>query len=230
MDFQLDKLNKINVIIADDHPIFREGLLRLLKKLPYIDKIVEANNGVGVMKQLKEQHADLVLLDIHMPIKNGVETLIEIKQLNSAIKVIALSMSSSEEHIFIMQTSGVDGYLLKNVRLPELKRAIENVMEGTNYFTPVVANILFKPMIKEEYSLVNPDLKIELTEREKGVLVLICEQYSSSEIAEKLDIAENTVKRHRNALMEKTGSKNLGGLVLFAVRTGLYKTIDKKEL
>jgi DNA-binding NarL/FixJ family response regulator len=219
----MDEIRKYNVIVADDHSIFRVGLMNILSHLPVVSRIDEASNGMEVLKLLKKRPYDIVFMDIEMPVLNGIDTLQKIRALQYPVKIITLSMFSSENYIMAMYDQEVNGYILKNTNHQELNRAIDLVMDNQQYYCPEVANILFKRLIKKE----KPSEKdeIELSEREEEILLLICQQFSSTEIGERLCISEKTVKRHRQKLIEKTGMKNLAGLVIFAIKKG-YIRID----
>ena len=185
-------MEKLNIIIADDHYIFRKGLKRLISRIHFAGLIEEASNGKEVIELLSFSTYHLVLLDIEMPVLNGIETLEIIRNKYPAVKVMMLSSFSDEGQIEELYKRKIDGYLLKNVDFSELKRALENVMEGKEYFCQEVANKLFNTLLpKEEES---PD---QLTEREKEILLMLCDQCSSHEIDEKLNLSTRTVDRLR---------------------------------
>ena len=211
-------MEKLNIIIADDHYIFRKGLKRLISRIHFAGLIEEASNGKEVIELLAFSTYHLVLLDIEMPILNGIETLEIIRKKHPKVKVMMLSSFSDEGQIEELYKRKIDGYLLKNIDFSELKRALENVMEGKEYFCQEVANKLFKSLLHKEEG--NQD---QLTEREKEILLMLCDQCSSQEIAEKLDLSTRTVDRFRENLLEKTASKNSIGLALYAVRNGIKK-------
>lgn len=222
--FSSNYLNNLKILVADDHSIFRHGLSSLLKNIPFVNKIDEASNGVEVLKALNKTKYDVLFLDIEMPIMNGIDTLQEVKLHSRAPKVIVLSMFSNENYIMDMHDKGMNGYLLKNTTILELKRAIELVMEGEPYYSPEVREILLSSLLKREKAhAFNHNHSLDLSDREVDVLLMICEQYSTFEIAEKLFISEHTVKRHRTSLLEKTGAKNSAGLVVYAVKNNLKK-------
>ena len=214
--------NKLRVIVADDHSIFRLGLVNILKAIPFVKEIKEAENGAEVLKMLKYKACDVVFLDIEMPIMNGIETLKELRTRSvfNKIKVIALSMHSSEEHIMDMYAKDVNAYLLKNTTYFEVKRTLELVTQNQQYFCPEVTSVIAKNLIKKDKDNSLQSSNTDLSESEKKILMLICEQFSNGEIAERLDISEYTVKRHRQNLMLKVGVKNTVGLVLYAMRKG----------
>jgi DNA-binding NarL/FixJ family response regulator len=214
-------MRKLSIIIADDHTIFRTGLKRYMGKIYLAGTIEEASNGKEVLELLAFSSYDLVLLDIEMPVLNGIETLERIREKYSSVKVIMLSSFSSEGQIEELYKRKIDGYLLKNADLSELRRALTNIAEGKQYFCQDVANKLFTRILPahEEKRMADSIL----TEREKEILLLLCEQYSSEEIAKKLSLSPRTIDRFRENLLLKTESRNSVGLALFAVRTGIKK-------
>jgi len=219
-------ISKLKVLIADDHSFFRLGLKVTLSQLPYIRKIEEASNGVEVLKLLERNHYDIVFMDIQMPEMDGVEAVRQIRLQDNKTRIIALSMHASENYVMDLHSQNINGYLLKDTDLEEVKRAIENVMDGYQYFNPEVREILFSALVKKDRlasALSKSEPAMEITTREHDVLKLICDQYATSEIAAKLFVSENTVKFHRENLLEKTSSRNLAGLVLFAVKHGIYR-------
>lgn len=216
---------RINIILADDHELFRDGLKALLKRTTLIREIWDASNGRETIDLLKEHpECDLVLLDIEMPVMNGCETARFIRKEFPEVKIVILSMFFNDELIFEMFENDVNGYLLKNTSLQELKKALALIRDGAEYFCPAVSNILFKNLLRKNKN--NPVLSLNLSEREKEILLLVCRQFTNDEISQKLYISENTVKTHRRSIMEKTGSRNSAGLVTYALRWNLITLED----
>lgn len=213
---------KINVLIADDYSIFRIGLKDILSTLPNKNNIDEASNGTELMKRFENSpyKYDILFLDISIPMMEGYECLKLIRSKYPKVKIIVLSISGNENHIPRMYELDVDGYLCKNTDGNELRKAVSEVMNGEKYFCKEAANILLKKMsIKKR----NPKLSDHfLSDREKDVLKLICEQKSTPEIANALSISNKTVNRHRQNLLEKLNVKNSIGLVLYAVNQGIF--------
>ena len=208
----------IRLIIADDHEIFRKGLRIILNELDEVKVIAEAQNGNEVFEILKHQRADLILMDIRMPVMDGIETTRKITERFPDVKVIALTMFEEISYFNQMIEAGAQGFLLKKTNKDELQRAIKLVIEGENYFS------------EEFISNVNRNLRpasrivgIELTDREQEVLELICKGMSNAEISKFLGVSARTVDGHRAHLLEKTGAKNSPHLVMFAIKHGLIK-------
>lgn len=215
-------MEKVNIIIADDHFIFRLGLKRLVGRIPFVGNITEAEDGTQVINCLETGNHDIVLLDIHMPKLDGIDTLAIIRQRFPAVKVIILSMFCNEDQIEVLYEYKMDGYLNKAVSYPELSLALKNVIEGGHYFCKEVGNVLFRTLpLKNEMSKKNAN--ISFTEREKEILQLICEQFSSEDIASKLNISTRTVARIRENLIDKACVRNTAGLVLYAIKNAIVK-------
>lgn len=214
-----------NILLVDDHKIIREGIKHYLESIENVNVIGEAQNGNQALEWLKTNAQDvtIALLDIGMDGMNGIELCGEISEKYPHIKSIALSMFSEPHHIKQMMQSGAKGYLLKNSTQEELKEALEAVASGKTFFTSEVTNIVMSSMTgnsKKSYSKVS--VEMPLTERELEVLELIMKEFSNNEIADALFISPRTVDAHKRNLLEKTGSKNLAGLVMYAVHHRLF--------
>lgn len=214
---------KVNVIIADDHVIFKDGLKSSLKKIPFVGQVHQCNNGQDVINILEKVKADLVFMDVEMPVMNGIETVKWIKANMPHIAVIMLTMFNNQRYIMQLYDMGVTGYLLKNTNVNELQKAIAMVKQGDNYYCQEVQEVIFKNLLRRDKPNAGDAIVEKITNREMDVLKLICEQDSTDEIADKLFISPLTVKRHRQILMEKTQSKNLAGLVVFAIQHNIYR-------
>lgn len=214
---------KLNVIIADDHVIFRDGLKSSLKKIPFVGQVHQCDNGQDVINILEKTKVDLVFMDVEMPVMNGIETVKWIKANMPHIAVIMLTMFNNQRYIMQLYDMGVTGYLLKNTNVNELQKVIAMVKQGDNYYCQEVQEVIFKNLLRRDKPNVGDVTVEKITNREMDVLKLICEQDSTDEIADKLFISPLTVKRHRQILMEKTQSKNLAGLVVFAIQHNIYR-------
>ncbi len=211
---------KINVVIADDHKLFRKGIRSLLEEFPLVNKIYEAGNGMELLELLKQLDTlpEIILLDIQMPVMNGIDAQRRIRQLYPLQKVIILTMEDDEQFIMHMISEGVSGYLLKDAEPDELEEAIVKVVKNDFYFPPGLAQLVLKST-RQKHNL-KQDLP-EFSDRELEVLDLICREFTAPEIAEKLEISPRTVEGHRRKLLEKSGSKNIAGLVVFALKNNL---------
>ncbi len=201
------------IIIADDHQIVLDGYESILKTEPQIKIIATANNGQQVLEILGSSDIDMVLLDLNMPILNGLETTKLIKLKYPKVKILILTMFEDAMHIKEMIDAGVDGYLLKNSSKSTLIRAIDSIMEGKPFFdAEVTKNILnnFKQTI-----IIEND-KVVLSERELEIITLVAQGKSNSDIAEKLFISPHTVKTHRKNINFKLNIHNAAELIHFA--------------
>ena len=212
-------MEKIRVIIADDHQLFRNGLKILLNAFPEFEVTAEASNGEEFLKILKNTEADVALMDINMPEMDGIEATRKGLKICPEINIIALSMYGEEEYYYKMVDAGAKGFLLKDSDISEVKEAILTVRKGGNYFSQeLLYHVIQKIKYREHESK-----SANLSKREKEILFKICEGLSNQEIAEALFISKRTVDKHRANLLGKTNSKNTAGLVVFAVKHNLYR-------
>ena len=212
-------MKKISIYIVDDHSLFRAGLKMLLSNLDYIDKIYEAENGQQFIDELAANPVDIAMLDIEMPVMNGVQAARLAKEILPGIKMIALSMYSDENYYLNMFESGVCGFLLKNSSFQEVKKAILDVYNGKSYISIEILNNILKHPQKSNS---NNDVG-KITDREMEILDLICKGHTNSEIADILILSKRTVDKHRENLLQKTESKNTANLVIFAIRNGYWE-------
>ncbi len=212
-------MKKIDIWIVDDHSLFRDGLKFLLSQLEYTGMIYEAGNGAELIERLPSEPADIILMDIEMPVMNGITATEEALKIDSRIKIIALSMYSDESYYTSMIEAGVSGFLLKHSGFDEVKQAITDVFQGKNYFSPqILQSIVCKVSAKHHSS--HDDFG--LTGRETEILYYICKGFSNLQIAEKLSISKRTVDKHRENLLQKTGSGNTASLVIFAIKNHYF--------
>ncbi len=211
----------IRIAIADDETLFRKGMQILLADFDGLEVSMEAGNGRELLDQLEktEELPDVILLDLNMPELNGVETAKILQEKFPEIKVIVLSTYFSKEFISKMLELGASGYLPKNSAPEEVEQAIREVHEKGFSYTQPVMEVVRDSLTRKKKSRVafGPDL----TSREKEILELICKQYTTQEIGEKLFISSRTVDGHRNNLLQKLGCRNTAGLVVFAVQNQL---------
>lgn len=204
----------ISVIIADDHVIFRKGLVTILNEIQTIKVVAEASNGQSLLNSLKTKDADVILMDINMPTMDGIEATKKLRDKYPHIKVIALTMHEEIGYFNKMIEAGANGFLLKKTNRDQLEEAINTVFSGGTYFAEEFVISINKP-------LASPNENIKLSAREKEVLDFICKGYSNHEIAKTLGLSQRTIDGHRSRLFEKTGAKNAPHLVFFAVKNGL---------
>jgi DNA-binding NarL/FixJ family response regulator len=216
-------MSVINIAIADDHFIFRSGLKRCLEFSDAVTIVSEAADGKELLRQLATQKTDIVLTDIHMPVMDGIEATRYIREFYPQIKVLALSMSEEEDIIVKAIQAGVNGYLVKSVDPEEIARAIGCIIESGYYFNKYVSAAMARQLSrKNETPGQHP--RDDLNFREKEVLKLVCEERTNVEIAQQLFVSPRTVEGYRSRLIEKSGARNIAGLVLFAIKIGIIKS------
>ncbi|MBS1526959.1 MAG: response regulator transcription factor [Bacteroidetes bacterium] len=215
-------MKPINLAIADDHKIFRNGLKATLEDYPDLKLIIEASNGKELIGQMATQVPDVVLMDIKMPEMDGMQTTAYLREHFGQVKVLTLSMHNEDKYIVDMMKAGASGYLLKNAEPEEIIEAIATVYNKGFYFNEHLSVTLIKQLVGPGSYTENPGQQnIELNDREIEILRLVCQEYSNQEIADKIFLSVRTVEGYRARLFEKTGSKNLVGLVIFAIKKGI---------
>lgn len=213
----------IRLIIADDYPLFKEGLQLLLRHYPQLVIIGEADNGEQVLALIEKEQPNVVITDIQMPVLNGIELTKIIKRDYPKIHVIALTMYEDEHLITDMLEAGATGYLRKNTSKEELVDAIEMVNAGKTYFCNSTSMQLSKAVAAMKANHFHHLNNLHFTENELEIIKLICEQYASKEIAGITHLAHRTIEKYRDRIMEKIGAKNVVGVVIYAIKHGIYK-------
>lgn len=215
--------DRLKILIADDHKIMRSGIrLTLESQNVFSPEIKEVSNGEEVLENIQQEQFDVVLLDVNMPVKNGIAVTRSMKGMKIKTPVLALTMHNEPHIIKQMVDAGVDGYLLKNCGIEELTSAITTVISGKKYYTNEAAQVLLSKKVhlktEDDYSF---PAKSILTLREREVLKLITQEYTNLEIAEALNISKRTVDGHRNRMLAKLNVKNTVGLVKYALQNGI---------
>lgn len=211
----------IRILLVDDHSMIRHGLKSFLEEAN-ITVVNEAKNGVEALNLLQKIEIDVMVTDIMMPEMDGIELTKQVVKDYPNIKVLALSMMNETYNIKKMLGAGAIGYLLKDCTQDELISAIRTVAEGRNYYTPSVTQIIMEGLGGKPSEKKRLVVDIPLTERELEVLHLICKEQTNPEIAETLFVTTRTVEAHKRNLLEKTGCKNVAGLVLYAIERNLF--------
>jgi two-component system, NarL family, response regulator NreC len=208
----------IRVLLADDHGVVRKGLRFLLERQPEVEIVGEAADGREAVRLAEAANPDIVIMDIAMPLLNGIEATAQIVRRNPAIAVIILSVHSDEDYLLSALNAGAKGYLLKDSAEVDLVRAIQAVRKGTPFFSPEIAKTMLEDYIRFLQQRNLQDSYDLLTEREKEVLQLLAEGKSNKEVASILDVSVYTVDSHRTHLMQKLNLHNTAEIVLYAVR------------
>lgn len=211
----------IRVAIADDHQIFRKGVILSLKQFTNIQFIFEAANGEELISFIKKDQPDVVLLDLRMPKKDGIETTKYLTGEYPKIKILILTMYEDERFVGHLMESGANGYLLKNTDPLEIRKALEDVINNGFYLNNFVNRILVKKNYTKQRFVPNLNSEIVISDREKEVLSLVCMEFTAQEIAKRMSISPRTVESIKDRLMERFGVKNSVGLVFYAMKNSL---------
>ena len=206
------------MLLADDHRLFREGLRGLLSVQSGIEVVGVAADGAELVSLTESVEYDVALIDIEMPVMNGLEAAEKILPTHPEARLVALTMHNDEAYYYRMVELGVKGFLLKNSDIDEVVRAVREVRAGGSYFSQELIDSLVSNL-KESQVEAEP----LLSEREMEVLPLICQGLSNQEIADKLFISKRTVDNHRANIIEKSGCKNTAGMVVWAIKNGLVE-------
>ncbi len=210
----------IRVLLADDHKIIRQGLRSLLEKQQGMEVVAEAEDGRSAVRLAAELAPDVVIMDVTMPDLNGFEATKQIISKSPDIKVVALSMHSDSLFVTEMLKSGAAGYLLKDCAFEELAKAIRTVLDNKIYLSPAISGVVLEDYIQRlsKTSFSSPDV---ISDREREVLQLMAEGYSTKKIAQKLHISVKTVETHRRQMMSKLDIHTIAELTKYAIRKGL---------
>src|SRR5688572_14343524 len=214
---------KTRILLADDHDIVRKGLRYLLDRNPDYEVVGEALDGRDAVKLSAELHADIVIMDVAMPLLNGIDAAEQIVRKNPQTRIIILSMHSDEDYVLRALTAGVKGYLLKDTVEVDLIRAIETVQKGRTFFSPDITVVLLEDYVRQLQDRGLQDSYDLLTQREKETLQLLAEGKSNKEVAAVLDVSPLTVDTHRSNLMQKLSLHSTAEIVLYAVRKKLIQ-------
>ena len=205
-------MTKIRLLLADDHPLIREGFRSLLNKNERFEIVGIAENGKELIELAGKELPDIILSDISMPVMNGMDAIEQIRNLYPSIKSVVLTMHEEREYVINALRIGVQGYIIKNVERFDLEKAIITIYEGGKYFSPIVTNILAESVARPD-----PPAISELTPREKEVLELVAQGHSTKQIADKLGIGTRTVESHRVNMLKKMKVNNTAELVRRAI-------------
>ncbi len=220
----MSELNKITVIIADDHKLVREGLKQLLELEDDISVIDQAGDGKEAIEKTLKYVPDILLLDINMPLINGIDVLRRLKDLGVSTKIIMLTIHDDKEYIFETIKIGADGYMVKDSDADTLIKAIREVKDGRSYIQPSVAKMVAEGLNSDDDEVSSRLKKIKsLTKREYEVLTLIAEGLNNKDIADKLFISEKTVKNHVSNIFKKIGVNDRIQAAIFAYKNNIKK-------
>ncbi|MCE4565487.1 response regulator transcription factor [Maribellus sp. CM-23] len=214
----------LKIVVTDDHKLFRKGMAALLSDFEEVGEISEAGNGLELLDLISTMpvEPDVVLLDVNMPEMDGVETTRRLKLEYPSVRIIILSMEDDVQLVSHLVSEGVNGYLLKNADPDELELALKKVMKNDFYFSASLTSAVLKSSttVVKQASYTS---EIDLSERENQVLQLICEELTAAEIADRLSLSARTVEGYKRNLLEKTGTRNMAGLVICAMKNNLIQ-------
>lgn len=214
-------MSKIKIAIADDYKIFREGLKVGFSADDNLQVIHEAENGEELLAEIEKSVPDVIIMDLKMPIMDGMEATKIIRKKYSQIKIIVVSMYDDDKFIIHLMEIGANGYLLKNAEPDEIRKSVYSVYENGYYFNDVVNKALLKKLVVKANFKPTFNDNIDFTERELQVLKLICAEKTAAEIGKEIFLSPRSVEGIRQRLIEKIGVRNTAGVVMFAVKNGL---------
>lgn len=209
---------RLRVLLVDDHALVRAGMRSLLQDLPEVDVVAEAGDGAAALAAAEREHPDIVLMDIAMKGMNGLDAAARLRERQPNVKVVILSMHTSEEYVLLALRAGASAYLIKDSATTELELALKSVMRGETYLSPAISRQVVDGYVQRVGARASQD---PLTPRQREVLKFIAEGKSTKEIAFALGLSAKTVETHRAQIMERLGIRDIPGLVRYAIRTGL---------
>jgi DNA-binding NarL/FixJ family response regulator len=215
--------SSIRVILADDHEIFRDGFRALLKKQPDIELVAEAENGKELIELVSKFKPDVIITDIKMPQSDGIEATRVLEEKYPHIGVIAFSMFDEENLIVEMLEAGAKGYLLKNASKNEIIEAIKTVFHDGTYYCHHTSNKLAQMIATSKFNPYRKTKTPPLSSKEIEIIQMICEGHPNKNIAEMLHLSVRTIEGYREKIQEKIKVKNTAGIVVYAIKKGIYK-------
>ena len=212
---------KLRILLGDDHTLLRQGLRKILQERPDWEVVAEAGDGREAVRQALAVQPDIAILDIGMPLMNGIEATRQIVRRRPDIHVLILSMHANEAYIIQALKAGAKGYLLKDSADTELLRGVAVVASGKSFFSPAVAKVMLDDYVRHLADKGIADRFDTLSEREREIFQLVAEGRSNKEIAELLSVSPATIETHRAHVLQKLDVHNTAELVLYAVRRGV---------
>jgi DNA-binding NarL/FixJ family response regulator len=216
-------MEPLSILLADDHTMVRQGLRKVLEECPDWEVVAEAGNGRDAVREAEVHRPDVAILDIAMPLLNGIETTRQIAKRSPNTRVLMLSMHSDDAYVTQIVQAGASGYVLKESADVDLLHAVREVSAGRSFFSPAVARTMLTDYVRHLGATGSSDRYESLSTREREVLQLVAEGRSNKEIAALLCISPSTVETHRAHIMEKLGLHSVAEIVLFAARRGVIR-------
>jgi len=217
----MELIEKIRIAVVDDHRLFRDGIKSMINASEGLQVVGEAEEGLSAIKMVRQVLPDLLLLDLSMPKLGGLSVLMDLKREFPDLKILVLTIHESDDCVLDVFQAGADGYCVKQARWPELLMAISEVMDGKTYISPSIAHNVMEGYIEGRKRLKCTTTWEAVTRREREVLKLLAEGYTSKEISNMLCISVKTVNTHRNNIMNKLELHNTAALTAYAIEKGL---------
>jgi DNA-binding NarL/FixJ family response regulator len=216
-------VSRLRLLLADDHTVVRQGLRKVLEERPEWEVVAEAGDGREAVRQAETLKPDVAIVDVAMPLLNGIETTRQITRKSPATRVLVLSMHADEAYVTQILRAGATGYLLKDSADVDLIQAVAAVAKGTSFFSPAIARVMLDDYVQKLAEKGVTDRYESLSEREREIFQLIAEGKANKEIAALLSISPSTVETHRARIMEKLDLHSAAEIVLYAVRRGVIR-------
>ena len=217
-----DKIKKrIKIAVVDDQKLFRQGMISMLEEFDELKVIIEAENGQELLNELRKEEPDVILLDLEMPVMDGIVATDFVRTKYPGIKIVILTSHDDDAFITHLVEKGANGFLLKDSNIDTVVDAIYDAVETGFHFSERVSKAMVKGLVKHNRVIPNFNNDAQLTKKEIEVIQLICKERTTREISELLNISYRTVEGHRESILQKTGARNLAGIVMFAVRNNL---------
>ena len=216
-------MSSLRLLLADDHTVVRQGLRKVLEECPHWQVVAEAGDGREAVRQAEELKPDVAIIDVAMPLLNGIETTRQIVRRSPGTRVLVLSMHSDEAYVNQILKAGATGYLLKDSADVDLLQAVDAVSKGKSFFSPGIAKVMLDDYVRQLADKGITDRYESLSEREREIFQLIAEGKANKEIAALLCISPSTVETHRARIMEKLDLHSAAEIVLYAVRRGVIR-------
>jgi DNA-binding NarL/FixJ family response regulator len=216
-------MSRLRILLADDHTVVRQGLRKILEAKPQWEVVAEAADGREAVRQAEEFKPDIAIVDVAMPLLNGIEAVRQIVRKVSGTRVLVLSMHNDEAYVTQMLRAGAAGYLLKDSADVDLLQAVEAVAAGKSFFSPAIARVIADDYVRQLEDRGASDRYELLSEREREIFQLIAEGKTNKEIAALLFVSPSTVDTHRSRIMEKLDVHSAAEIVLYAVRKGVIR-------
>ena len=216
-------MGRVRILLADDHTLVRQGLRKLLEERPDWEVIAEAGDGREAVRLAEQHKPDVAILDVAMPLLNGIEATRQITKRVPATRVLVLSMHADEAYVTQILQAGATGYLLKDSADVDLLKAVGEAARGRSFFSPAIARVMLDDYVRQLADKGVTDRYDALSEREREIFQLIAEAKTNKEIAALLNVSPSTVETHRAHIMEKLDLHSAAEIVLYAVRRGVIR-------